>query len=100
MPDYEEAIAQSMKQPPPPYYQVAMATNHPTSNRDDHSAGPLQSEACHFTDNIVVSLNSPPGYDESNNLRTVSLAPESVPNTLVESQCETLARRENLPQNL
>lgn len=27
LPDYEEAIAQSMKQPPPPYYQVAMENN-------------------------------------------------------------------------
>lgn len=32
LPDYEEAIAQSMKQPPPPSYQVAMANTVPQSS--------------------------------------------------------------------
>lgn len=31
LPDYDEAIAQSMKQPPPPSYQVAMSAQDPST---------------------------------------------------------------------
>lgn len=48
LPDYEEAIAQSMKQPPPPTYQMAMANMQATGlqvNLDNVPAtdGPQQS---------------------------------------------------------
>lgn len=39
LPDYEEAIAQGMKQPPPPYYQVAL-TNQITTNLNIEQSHP------------------------------------------------------------
>lgn len=54
MPDYEEAIAQSMKQPPPPYYQVAMA-NQMTTNLSANQSMPMRTAGTRVT--IPVETN-------------------------------------------
>lgn len=64
LPDYEEAIAQSMKQPPPPYYQVAM-TN--ASIPITGATVALATTSIHtiVDDNNVNALNTPPAYNEN-----------------------------------
>lgn len=71
LPDYEEAIAQGMKhQPPPPYYQVAVATNQMVP---DGQTVQLQA-----TTTIPAAIEHgnpsvPPAYEENvNHLRNLS----------------------------
>lgn len=81
LPDYEEAIAQSMKQPPPPYYQVAMGTNQMVAVNGTENIQRRQTTANITTApagaNDVNAQVIPPAYDETNQTASTS---ESVTN--------------------
>lgn len=68
MPDYEEAIAQSMKHPPPPYYQVAMASDQVTSNMNENQLAQSRTTTHIVLPSIVQNMNSehgvPPAYND------------------------------------
>lgn len=76
MPDYEEAIAQSMKHPPPPYYQVAMASEQVVPNINEN-----QSVQTRATTHVVllptVEHGVPPAYDESGNIANTFSEPQN-----------------------
>ncbi|XP_055694937.1 lysosomal-associated transmembrane protein 4B [Lutzomyia longipalpis] len=63
LPDYDEAISQSMKQAPPPSYQVAMATSIPTSHitTDDANITPDAGAVSSVTATIS-EIPPPPPY--------------------------------------
>lgn len=71
-----------MKQPPPPYYQVAMAANQAPTNINENLGGLNYNAARHITEVV----NSPPAYDESSD----HLPSERLPNTHVESHNDEL----------
>lgn len=103
LPDYEEAIAQSMKQPPPPYCQVAMTTPTPmvansmglTAN-ENPTIMPSGTQAIPSTCDDVRN-KIPPAYEEnsaatnrtidSNNTAS-SMEIRSIPNALDHAQNE------------
>lgn len=70
LPDYEEAIAQGMKQPPPPYYQVALTNQMTTSLNIEHShtqrtvtrvAAPLETNGAITT--AMATATTGPSYE-------------------------------------
>lgn len=89
LPDYEEAIAQSMKQPPPPYSQVALTTNQVVStatanvnmNSNANESQLVQSQTT--TQATIPSAYDnahnkiPPAYDETNNHPSISSTSEA-----------------------
>lgn len=91
MPDYEEAISQSMKQqPPPPYYQVAMAPNQLVLNMNTNGNHPMHAQATTHVpstaENHDESPNSiPPAYEENEN-RTSAPTNGSTTNTTTGNQ--------------
>lgn len=85
LPDYEEAIAQSMKQPPPPYCKVASAMHQTSSNLNNNLTGLTHITNRQFIENIATSQNSPPAYDESNNQHSVTVNSDVLQPSNVES---------------
>lgn len=69
-----------MKQPPPPYYQVAMAANQAPTNINENLGGFNYNAARHITEDAVANHNNPPAYDESSEHQPS----ERLPNTHVE----------------
>lgn len=96
LPDYEEAIAQSMKQPPPPYSQVAMATNSVIPNinvavmNENQSVQPqtATNSASISTNHDNVQNKIPPAYDETNAHPSVSLTSDTSSNEMNPSNGE------------
>lgn len=74
MPDYEEAIAQSMKQQPPPSYQVAMSSNGTTTLETNVVANTVALPP-------EVPL-SPPPYNVTDN-ETITDNHNEIPNTVI-----------------
>lgn len=59
LPNYEQAIAQGMKQPPPPYYQVALTTasiNSPNGVTETIAIGRIAPPAYSVADDNDVQL--------------------------------------------
>lgn len=81
LPDYEEAIAQSMKQPPPPYCQVAMTTSNPmASNATENQATIILPSGIQVIPSTCEDVRNkiPPAYEENTNT-TSSLETRSIP---------------------
>lgn len=60
LPDYEEAIAQSMKQPPPPSYQVATANAAPQTSLHVNLTNPAST--LNETTNELDTATPPPSF--------------------------------------
>lgn len=65
LPDYDEAIAQSMKQPPPPYYQVVLTGTSDQSAPISRLAIPQHTDNDNHLDDDTS--NDPPPYEAENN---------------------------------
>lgn len=82
MPNYEEAISQSLKQPPPPYCQVVIANNpngareHSVTTANVASSSSAMSNASTagltVVANSVNSIGRPPIYREDDNTEAVA----------------------------
>ncbi|XP_065094206.1 lysosomal-associated transmembrane protein 4B isoform X1 [Ochlerotatus camptorhynchus] len=59
LPDYDEAVAQSLKQAPPPSYVVAMSMN----NKDKAQIDATPAKAVTINSNENVSFSDPPPYN-------------------------------------
>lgn len=67
LPNYEQAIAQGMKQPPPPYYQVALTTasvNSPNGT-ETIAVGRLAPPAYTVVDDAAVTTQPDPNENTS-----------------------------------
>lgn len=92
LPDYEEAIAQSLKQPPPPSYQMAMAYSManqqvtglqvnleamPTTSADDEDV-PMHNvnnnNVANVTTNAIVNESIPRAADAVNSTQPTATA--------------------------
>lgn len=62
LPNYDEAVAQSMKQPPPPYYQVAATFNQILPKADNNTQ---PRETIEATLHSSESSSVLPTYDEA-----------------------------------
>lgn len=92
LPDYEEAIAQSMKQPPPPYCQVAMTTPNPmvpnaiiSNANENQTIMPSGTQAIpSVCDDVRNKI--PPAYEENAinrvNIQSSPLEIRSIPNAI------------------
>lgn len=88
LPDYEEAIAQSMKQPPPPYCQVAMTPNpisipNAISSTNATENAIIVSSGAHTIPSNCDEVRNkiPPAYDDANNATLASEITRPVPCT-------------------
>lgn len=75
LPDYEEALAQSLKQPPPPYYQVAMATANQisTANGIVNTNNNIVPSNSVVTNDIVITATPNNHHYPTNTVTHVSL---------------------------
>lgn len=85
LPNYEQAIAQGMKQPPPQYYQVALTTASVTTSNG--------------TETIAVSHLAPPAYSLADENVTVVQTNAPITNASAPPHQPTLQPHPNEPSH-
>lgn len=98
LPDYEEAITQSLKQAPPPSYVVAMSMNNKTAAEP----GPVETVAPETTDvnqEDTISNSDPPPYNDLDNSAEPSDG-NNVSIIIVDPEVPTTSLNENTGKSL
>lgn len=98
LPDYDEAIAQSMKQPPPPYYQVVLTGTSEQSAPVSRLAVPQQTDADIQSD---AECNDPPPYEPSQHPQAsaASASTNNVPESGVNAAADGASNQPNNSRN-